>query len=87
MPGFTKENVDIDVADEWITIHAKKSIAEEEKKKNYVRQERAAQTYYRTVRLPDKIMSGDAKASLNNGILEVILPKKAPSETKKLQIT
>jgi len=34
--GFTKENVDIEVADDWVTIHAKKAIAEEEKKKNYI---------------------------------------------------
>jgi HSP20 family molecular chaperone IbpA len=46
-----------------------------------------SQTFYRRIDLPEKIKSDDAKASLNNGILEVVLPKKEPKETKKLTIT
>jgi HSP20 family protein len=76
LPGFKKEDVNIDVGEESVLIHAKKSTAEEEKQKNYVRRERMAQTFYRRIDLPEKIKSDDAKASLNNGILEVVLPKK-----------
>ncbi|MGD0203038.1 MAG: Hsp20 family protein [Candidatus Bathyarchaeia archaeon] len=46
----------------------------------------AAQTFYRRIQLPEKVKSDDAKASLNNGILEIMLPKKEPKETKKLTI-
>ncbi len=84
LPGFSKENVEIEVAEDAIMIHAKKTMAEEEKQKNYVRKERAAQTYYRRIELPEKVRSDDAKASLNNGVLEIVLPKKEPKETKKL---
>jgi HSP20 family protein len=87
LPGFKKEDVNIEVGEESVLIHAKKSTAEEEKQKNYVRRERMAQTFYRRIDLPEKIKSDDAKASLNNGILEVVLPKKEPKETKKLTIT
>jgi HSP20 family protein len=86
LPGFSKENVEIEVADDSVMIHAKKTLAEEEKKRNYVRRERAAQTYYRRIELPEKVRSDDAKANLNNGILEVVLPKKEPKETKKLTV-
>ncbi len=86
MPGFNKADVEIEVADDSVMIHAKRTQAEEEKKKNCVRRERAAQTYYRRVQLPEKVRSDDAKASLNNGILEIVLPKKEPKETKKLTI-
>jgi len=87
LPGFNKEDVNIEVSDDSITIHTKKTMSEEEKNKNYIRRERAAQTFYRRVELPEKVKSDDAKASLNNGILEIILPKKEPKETKKLQVT
>ncbi len=87
LPGFSKEDVNIEVGEESVLIHAKKSKAEEEKQKNYVRRERMAQTFYRRLDLPEKIKSDDAKASLNNGVLEIILPKKEPKETKKLTIT
>jgi HSP20 family protein len=86
LPGFKKEDVDVEVADDSVTVHAKKTQSEEEKNKNYVRRERAAQTYYRRIQLPEMVRSDEAKASLNNGILEVTLPKKEPKETKKLTI-
>jgi HSP20 family protein len=86
LPGFKKEDVDIQVTEDSVTVHAKRTTAEEEKNKNYVRRERAAQTYYRRIQLPESVRSDDSKASLNNGILEITLPKKAPKETKKLTI-
>jgi HSP20 family protein len=86
LPGFNKENVDVDVVEDSVTIQAKQTQTAEEKQKNYVRHERAAQTYYRRVNLPENVRSDDAKANLNNGILEIVLPKKEPKETKKLTI-
>jgi HSP20 family protein len=87
LPGFSKEDVNIEVGEESVLIHAKKDQGEEEKEKNYVRRERMAQKFYRRLDLPEKIKSDDAKASLNSGVLEIILPKKEPKETKKLTIT
>jgi HSP20 family protein len=86
LPGFNKEDVNIEVGEDSVMIQAKKTQSEEEKNKNYIRRERAAQTFYRKIQLPEKVKSDDAKASLNNGILEIILPKKEPKETKKLTI-
>ncbi len=86
LPGFKKEEVEIEVSEDSVAIQAKRTQAEEEKQKNYVRKERASQTFYRRVHLPEDVRSDDAKASLNNGILEIILPKKEPKETKKLTI-
>jgi HSP20 family molecular chaperone IbpA len=50
-------------------IHAKKIVEEEDEKKNYVRRERAAKTFYRKVPLPKEIRLNNAKANQNNGIL------------------
>jgi len=87
LPGFNKEDVNIEVMDEAVVIQAQKMQTEEEKKKNYIRRERAAQTYFRRIDLPEKVNSDSAKASLNNGVLEITLPKKEPKEKKKLPIT
>ncbi len=87
LPGFTKEDVDIEVSEDSVSIQAKKMQSEEEKKKNYVRKERRSQTFYRRVALPEAVQSDNAKASLKNGTLEVVLPKKQPKETKKLTVT
>jgi HSP20 family protein len=85
-PGFSKQDVEIEVSDDFVTIHAKRTQSEEEKKRNYVRRERTAQAFYRKVQLPERVRSDDAKASLNNGMLEITLPKKEAKETKKLTI-
>jgi len=76
LPGFNKEDVNIEVSDNSVMIHAKRMLSEEEKNKNYIRRERTAHTFYRRIELPEKINSDDSKASLNNGILEIILLKK-----------
>lgn len=86
MPGFEKEDIDVQVEEDSIIIKAKKTQSEEEKQKTYVRHERAMQKYYRRIQLPEAIKSDDAKASLSNGILEVTVPKKEPKETKKLKV-
>jgi len=87
LPGFKKEDVQVELEEDSVTINAKRSQVEEEKNKNYVRHERSAQTYYRQINLPEAIRSDQANAKLNNGILEITLPKKEPKETKKLAIT
>jgi HSP20 family protein len=87
LPGFKKEDVQVELTEDSVTVNAKKTYAEDEQRKNYVRRERAAQTYYRRIPLPERIRSDDAKANLNNGILEITLPKKEPKEIKKLPIT
>ncbi len=86
LPGFDKENVDVEVTEDAVVVQAKQAQATEEKQKNYVRHERAAQTYYRRIQLPETVISDESTANLNNGILEIVLPKKAPKETKKLKV-
>ncbi len=87
LPGFRKEDVQIELTDDVVTINATRSKEENEEKKNFVRRERAAQTYYRRIPLPEAVRSDEANAKLNDGILEVTLPKKTPKETKKLTVT
>jgi HSP20 family protein len=86
LPGFSKADVNIEVAEDAIMISAKKTASEEEKNKNYIRRERAQQTYYRRIELPEKVAPDNSKANLKDGVLEITLPKKEPKETKKLPI-
>lgn len=87
LPGFKKEEVDVQLTEDSVAIRARRSQAEEEQTKNYVRHERAYQTYSRRISLPEQVRPDDAKANLTNGLLEINLPKKTPKETKKLPIS
>jgi HSP20 family protein len=83
VPGVTKKDVHLNVTDNSLEISAEHKEESEEKKKNYLRKERSQVSYYRTLRLPDKINSGKTKAKLSDGVLEVTLPKSKPTSVQK----
>lgn len=87
LPGYKKENIKISVDDGYLTISAKTN-AEEEKNENHgrvVRKERYYGECQRSFYVGDQIEDGDIKASFNNGILNIHIPKKDPQklESKK----
>ncbi len=86
LPGFAKNDVDIEVSEDSVIIRAEKISAAEAKEKNYVRRERSSQAFYRRIMLPEPVKSDEAQAKLDNGVLEIVLPKQAPKETKKLKV-
>jgi HSP20 family protein len=86
LPGFKKEDVQVDLEEDSVTINARRSTAENEQNKNYIRHERSEQTFYRKIHLPEPVRSDQSNAKLNNGILDITLPKKEPKETKKLTV-
>lgn len=83
MPGVSKEDIKLNVSDSTIEISAQHKEEEEEKKKNYLRKERKAVSYHRTLPLPEKVDASKAKARLNNGILNVEIPKVSPTPKPK----
>jgi HSP20 family protein len=86
LPGFKKENVQIELTDDSVTVSAKRSAREDEEGKNFVRRERSSQMFYRKISLPEEIFSDEASAKLEDGVLEVSLPKRVPKESKKLTV-
>lgn len=76
LPGFKKEDIKIDVEDDYLTITAerKSDYQEKNKKGSYVRCERSYGSYSRSFSL-DGIESDKISAKLNNGVLELTLPK------------
>jgi HSP20 family protein len=86
LPGFKKEDVQVELEEDSVTINARRSTTENEQNKNYIRRERSEQTFYRKFHLPEPVRSDQSNAKLNNGILDIMLPKKEPKETKKLNV-
>lgn len=76
LPGFQKEDINIDLKNDLLTISAShKEEKDEEDKNKYIRRERYYSSYSRSFRV-NNIEAGDIDASYNNGILEVKFPKK-----------
>ncbi|MBU9725387.1 Hsp20/alpha crystallin family protein [Diplocloster modestus] len=74
LPGFTKEDIHIDLNDNTLTIHAEHNEENETKKDNYVRRERRYGSFSRSFDVTN-INTSDIDATYANGVLELKLPK------------
>lgn len=86
MPGFRKEDIEIQVTDDSVEIQAAVGWKYDDKTKNYICKERECESFYRTVGLPEEIKADAVEANLKDGVLELVLPKKTPKQKRKITI-
>lgn len=82
VPGFKKEDINIDVDNGYLTIKASKHFDETEKGKNYICRERRYGKFERSFYLGD-LKTDDVEASFENGTLKIKVPKVEDSKDKK----
>ena len=85
VPGLKREDIDITITSDSITIsgNTKTEEKEDSKKKYYYRSMESS--FEQSFNLPTKVDSNKAKAKLDNGIIHITLPK--ADEVKPKQIT
>ena len=86
LPGLEEKDVQINVADNLLTIRGEKKAEKEEKDKNYRLVERSYGSFERTLELPDGVDPDAIKASIAKGVLTVTVPKPAPAQSKKIEV-
>lgn len=88
LPGFNKEDIHIDLDDAMLTITAERhsEFEQKDKKGDYVRCERSYGTYSRSFDTTG-IDTENIKASYENGVLRLTLPKLAVPEKKTRRLT
>ena len=82
LPGFKKDEVQLDLKDGYLTISAAKGLDkdQEDKKGKYIRQERYAGACSRSFYVGQGIEPRDVSAKFEDGILRVSLPKQVKKE-------
>ena len=82
LPGFKKDEVQLDLKDGYLTISAAKGLDkdQEDKKGKYIRQERYAGACSRSFFVGEEIEPRDVSAKFEDGILRVSLPKRVKKE-------
>lgn len=86
MPGFKKEDIEIEVQEDSVTISGKVGWKYDEKAQAYICKERACKSFFRQIELPEPIKVDEVTANLSEGILEITLPKRAPKQKRKVTI-
>jgi HSP20 family protein len=87
-PGFEKDQLDIRVEANQLTVSGKVEEVKEDKdkKRKYYRKEMRNLSFTRTCDLPVSVDANKADASFKNGVLKVILPKKEEAKPKQIQV-
>ena len=87
LPGVKKEDIQITLQDSVLSISAEsKKQSEEKQGERVIRRERRYGKYLRTMQLGQDIDESSVKASFNNGVLELTLPKKEEVQPKKVTV-
>jgi HSP20 family protein len=86
VPGVEKENLDVSLADNTITIKGSTSHEEKEEKGNYYRSEMSRGSFTRTITLPADVDGSKTKATFKNGIVEVTMPKVAAAKRRTIKV-
>ncbi|MEM2869213.1 MAG: Hsp20/alpha crystallin family protein [Thermoplasmata archaeon] len=81
VPGFKKEDVKVEVSGSTVEVSAERKQETEERRRDYLRRERSSSSLYRCFELPAEILPDKAEARMEDGVLELVLPKKEPTET------
>ncbi|MED3660953.1 Hsp20/alpha crystallin family protein [Ureibacillus sp. FSL K6-8385] len=90
LPGFNKDDIEIDIDNNYLTIRAKRDDRTEERDENdrIIRKERHFGEFYRSFYI-DNVDQDKIEAELDNGVLKITLPKLKPdddSSSRRIQI-
>jgi HSP20 family protein len=74
LPGLTKDNVKVDIAEQQLTIEGERRREHEEEREGVYRSERSYGSFHRVISLPEGVIVDQAKATFKDGVLEITMP-------------
>jgi HSP20 family protein len=86
LPGMTKEDVQITLENQVLTLSGERKFEKEAKGENYHRIERSYGAFNRSFTLPTHVKTDKVDASFENGVLSVTLPKMEESKPRRISI-
>jgi HSP20 family protein len=75
LPGVKKEDIDVSLTDNTVTIKGTTSEEKKEEEGDYYRSETMKGSFSRTMTLPGEVDGSKAKSTFKNGVLEITAPK------------
>jgi HSP20 family protein len=90
LPGFSKDQVDLQMNKYGLVIHADLPQLQQDQGEqktastNYLWRERAYSAFDRVVEFPEEVVPQKVDASMKDGVLRVIVPKKEPAPEERL---
>lgn len=86
LPGVDEKDISLDVEGNRLTLKGERRLEREVKEENRLRLERSYGFFARSFSLPGTVDAEKIRASYNEGVLEVSIPKKDESKPKQIAI-
>jgi len=86
LPGVKKDDLDVTINNQTITIRASTKEEKKEEKGKYFHREITRGDFQRVLSLPENVDGDNAKASFADGILKVIIPKTEKTKRKTIEV-
>jgi HSP20 family protein len=86
LPGMKREDFDLSVENNVITLRGERHFEKKEDTDNYHRVERAYGSFTRSFTLPNTVTGEGASADYRNGVLRVTLPKREETKARRIEI-
>lgn len=86
LPGVKKEDVEITVENNLLTLKGERKFEKDVNKEQYHRIERTYGSFLRSFTLPNRVVHDQVQAKFENGLLLITIPKAAEARPKKIEI-
>lgn len=86
LPGVDVKDIDITMEQGVLTIRGERKSETDVEKEGYRRVERVRGTFYRRFSLPDSADAERIAASSRGGVLEVVIPKQAKTQPRRISV-
>ena len=86
LPGMKKEDINVSLTKDTITISGEKKKEEKIEKKDYHSLERSYGSFKRLFSLPSEVQTEKAAAKFKNGVLEIRIPKTEEAKKKEKKV-
>jgi HSP20 family protein len=87
LPGMKKEEIDVSIVGDTLTIKGERKAETEVKEENYYCCERCYGSFLRSITLPTAIDIKKVEANYQNGVLELVLPKALEVKPQKIEVS
>lgn len=85
-PGIPKEKITVKAGANYIDLSGENEKKTEEKRKNYLYNERSYSSLRRRISTPEEIDPSKIDAKMENGVLHIQVPKKTPTQNKETKV-
>ena len=86
IPGIDKDDINISIKDNVLTLKGEKKVEKEDKGDNRYYRERMYGSFQRMIRLDNEIDADNVEANYDNGVLHITLPKTKETMHKQIPV-